>query len=89
MTGVPDPLDLHHQGAERSIGVYLLETDDGLALQDCGPSTDVNALKAGLVEHGPGTAGYKEAIDTQQHRASHEWGTSPSDGQLQAVAGMG
>ena len=52
MTGVPDPLDLHHQGAERSIGVYLLETDDGLALQDCGPSTDVNALKAGLVEHG-------------------------------------
>jgi len=44
---------------------------------------------AGLVEHGPGTAGYKEAIDTQQHRASHEWGTSPSDGQLQAVAGMG
>ena len=36
---VPDPLDLHHQGDERVIGVYLLETDDGLALHDCGPST--------------------------------------------------
>ena len=52
MTGAPDPLDLQHQGAERSIGVYLLETADGLALQDCGPSTDVNALKAGLAEEG-------------------------------------
>ena len=50
MTGAPDPLDLQHQGAKRSIGVYLLETADGLALQDCGPSTDVNALKAGLAE---------------------------------------
>src|SRR6185295_16756543 len=33
-TVAPDPLDLHHEGAERVIGVYLVETDDGLALQD-------------------------------------------------------
>ena len=52
MTGAPDPLDLHHEGLDRVIGVYLLETEDGLALQDCGPSTDIPALKAGLVEHG-------------------------------------
>lgn len=48
----PDPLDLHHLGDERVIGVYLLETEDGLALQDCGPSTCVPSLKAGLAERG-------------------------------------
>ena len=49
-TGAPDPLDLHHEGAERVIGVYLLETEDGLALQDCGPSTCITALKTELAE---------------------------------------
>ena len=50
--GVPDPMDLHHQGAERVIGVYLLETEDGLTLHDCGPSTCVSALKERLSERG-------------------------------------
>jgi glyoxylase-like metal-dependent hydrolase (beta-lactamase superfamily II) len=48
----PDPLDLHHQGAERVIGVYLLDTEDGLALNDCGPTTCVPALKERLAEQG-------------------------------------
>ncbi len=48
MTG---PIDLHHQ-TERTVGAYLLETDDGPALFDCGPSTCVDALKAGLAERG-------------------------------------
>ena len=48
----PDPLDLHHLGDERVIGVYLLETADGLALQDCGPSTCIPALKERLAERG-------------------------------------
>jgi glyoxylase-like metal-dependent hydrolase (beta-lactamase superfamily II) len=48
----PDPLDLHHIGDERVIGVYLLETNDGLALQDCGPATCIPALKEGLAERG-------------------------------------
>jgi glyoxylase-like metal-dependent hydrolase (beta-lactamase superfamily II) len=48
----PDPLDLHHLGEERVIGVYLVETEDGLALQDCGPSTCVPALKERLAERG-------------------------------------
>jgi glyoxylase-like metal-dependent hydrolase (beta-lactamase superfamily II) len=48
---VVGPIDLHHQ-TERVIGVYLLETDEGPALFDCGPSTRVDALKAGLAERG-------------------------------------
>jgi glyoxylase-like metal-dependent hydrolase (beta-lactamase superfamily II) len=47
-----DPLDLMHQGADRVIGSYLLETDDGLALFDCGPSTCLPRLKAALLERG-------------------------------------
>ena len=47
-----DPLDLHHQGAERVIGVYLLETADGPALFDCGPTSCVPALKERLAEQG-------------------------------------
>jgi len=46
------PLDLRHLGRERVIGAYLLETADGLALQDCGPSTCVPELKERLRERG-------------------------------------
>lgn len=46
------PIDLHHQGAERVIGAYLLETDDGPALFDCGPASCLDALKRGLDERG-------------------------------------
>ena len=48
----PEPLDLRFQGAERVIGAYLLETDDGPALFDCGPSTCVPRLHEALGEHG-------------------------------------
>jgi glyoxylase-like metal-dependent hydrolase (beta-lactamase superfamily II) len=48
-TGV---IDLLHQGHERSVGCYLLETEDGLALFDCGPTTTIGALKNGLDRHG-------------------------------------
>ncbi len=48
----PEPLDLCHLGRERVIGSYLLETEDGLALQDCGPTTCVPELKARLGERG-------------------------------------
>jgi glyoxylase-like metal-dependent hydrolase (beta-lactamase superfamily II) len=50
--GQPAPLDLHHQGDERVIGVYLLDTSDGPALLDCGPTTCVPALKERLAEQG-------------------------------------
>jgi glyoxylase-like metal-dependent hydrolase (beta-lactamase superfamily II) len=46
------PIDLHHQGNERAIGAYLLDTDDGLALFDCGATTTLAALKSGLAQQG-------------------------------------
>jgi len=48
----PEPIDLHHLGRERVIASYLLDTDDGPALFDCGPATTVDALKAGLAVRG-------------------------------------
>jgi glyoxylase-like metal-dependent hydrolase (beta-lactamase superfamily II) len=47
-----EPIDLRHQGVERVIGAYLLETEDGPALFDCGPSTCIGALKQGLAARG-------------------------------------
>jgi glyoxylase-like metal-dependent hydrolase (beta-lactamase superfamily II) len=47
-----EPIDLRHQATDRVIGVYLLETEDGPALFDCGPSTCIDRLKAGLAERG-------------------------------------
>jgi len=48
----PDPLDLRHLGAERVIGAYVLETSDGPALFECGPTTCFEQLKAGLRSRG-------------------------------------
>jgi glyoxylase-like metal-dependent hydrolase (beta-lactamase superfamily II) len=47
-----EPIDLHHYGVERAVGVYLVETDDGLALFDCGPASTLDTLKTGLQERG-------------------------------------
>ena len=46
-----EPIDLHHI-SPGIIGCYLLETDDGPALFDCGPTTCIEHLKAGLAERG-------------------------------------
>jgi glyoxylase-like metal-dependent hydrolase (beta-lactamase superfamily II) len=46
------PLDLLHLGDTRRIGAYLVETDDGLALFDCGPTSCLPALRAALGERG-------------------------------------
>jgi glyoxylase-like metal-dependent hydrolase (beta-lactamase superfamily II) len=48
---VVEPIDLHF-GQPRIIGSFLLETNDGPALFDCGPTTSVAYLKAGLAERG-------------------------------------
>jgi glyoxylase-like metal-dependent hydrolase (beta-lactamase superfamily II) len=47
-----EPIDLRHQGADRVIGSYVVETDDGPALFDCGPTSCIDALLAGLGERG-------------------------------------
>src|SRR5438105_13741510 len=46
------PIDLLHQGVDRIVGVYVVETDDGPALFDCGPASTVETLKAGLGDRG-------------------------------------
>jgi glyoxylase-like metal-dependent hydrolase (beta-lactamase superfamily II) len=46
------PIDLHHQGADRVVGCYLLETSKGVALNDCGPAVCVPALAQALDERG-------------------------------------
>ena len=47
-----EPIDLVHGGAARTVGVYLLDTSEGLSLFDCGPSSCIAALKDGLAERG-------------------------------------
>jgi len=47
-----EPIDLLHAGAEKTVGSYLLDTSEGLALFDCGPSSCVPALEAGLRSRG-------------------------------------
>jgi glyoxylase-like metal-dependent hydrolase (beta-lactamase superfamily II) len=64
-TGV-EPIDLHHQ-APKIIGSYLLETSDGLALLDCGPTTCIEQLKAGLGRHGIGLADVRHLLLTHIH----------------------
>ncbi len=45
---LPELIDLHHQGRARVIASYLVETDHGLALVDCGPSSCLPLLRKGL-----------------------------------------
>ena len=47
-----EPIDLLHMGAARTVGAYLLDTSQGLSLFDCGPSSCVPTLKAGLAARG-------------------------------------
>ena len=49
---MPEPIDLLHQGRPRTVASYVLDTDDGPALFDCGPARTVETLKAGLAEQG-------------------------------------
>jgi glyoxylase-like metal-dependent hydrolase (beta-lactamase superfamily II) len=46
------PIDLEFGGRKNAIGVYLVEATDGLALFDCGPTSTLPALEAGLAERG-------------------------------------
>jgi len=60
-----EPLDLRHLGRERVIGCYLVETRDGTALFDCGPTTCVPELKTRLAQHG------LELLDVRHLLLSH------------------
>ena len=47
-----EPLDLLFGGREHAIGVYVIETNEGPGLFDCGPATTLPRLKEGLRERG-------------------------------------
>src|SRR5438132_5290403 len=63
----PEPIDLYHLGRERIIASYLLDTDDGPALFDCGPATTVDALKAGLADRGLALADVRHLLLSHIH----------------------
>jgi glyoxylase-like metal-dependent hydrolase (beta-lactamase superfamily II) len=60
-------VDLHFGGAPHAIGVYLVETDDGPALFDCGPSSTLDALDAGVAAHGLALADVKHLLLSHIH----------------------
>ncbi|MGN6798691.1 MAG: MBL fold metallo-hydrolase [Gaiellaceae bacterium] len=45
-------IDLNFGASPEAIGVYLLDTEDGPALFDCGPSSTLETLEAGLASYG-------------------------------------
>jgi glyoxylase-like metal-dependent hydrolase (beta-lactamase superfamily II) len=61
------PIDLHFAGRERAIGVYLVETDDGLALFDCGPTSTREALEVGLADRGVALADIRHLLLSHIH----------------------
>lgn len=63
----PDPIDLRYQGADRVIGCYLLETPEGLALFDCGPSSCLDELEAGLRGRGVELADVRHLLLSHIH----------------------
>ncbi len=63
----PDPIDLLHLGRERVIASYLLDTEDGPALLDCGPATTVDALEAGLTDRGLALTDIRHLLLTHIH----------------------
>jgi glyoxylase-like metal-dependent hydrolase (beta-lactamase superfamily II) len=52
VTAQPRVLDLEFGGRPSAIGVYLVDTDDGIALFDCGPASTLPALERQLEEQG-------------------------------------
>ena len=49
---LPAPIDLLHRGLTHNVGCYVVETDDGIALFDCGPTPCIPRLEAGLADRG-------------------------------------
>jgi len=69
-------IDLRFGGREHAIGVYLVDTDDGLALFDCGPSSTLPALVAGLAAEGLAPADLRHLLLSHIH-LDHAGATGP------------
>ena len=67
MAAPDQPIDLVHAGAAKTVGVYLLQTEVGVALFDCGPSSCVPALKRGLAERGLELGDVKQLLLSHIH----------------------
>ena len=61
------PLDLLHGGADRRIASYVVETEDGLALHDCGPSSCLPTLRAALEQRGIAFADLRHLLLSHIH----------------------
>jgi glyoxylase-like metal-dependent hydrolase (beta-lactamase superfamily II) len=59
-------LDLQHRGVSRAIASYLVLGEEP-ALVDCGPTTCVPALEAGLAEHGLALTDVRHVVLTHIH----------------------
>jgi glyoxylase-like metal-dependent hydrolase (beta-lactamase superfamily II) len=62
-----EPLDLLHCGDTRRIAAYLVETDDGLALFECGPTSCLPALHDALHAHGAELGDVKHLLLSHIH----------------------
>lgn len=60
-------LDLNFQGSPRAIASYLIRHGHGAVLIDCGPSTTLEALQAGLKTHGLGVRDVTHVLLTHIH----------------------
>jgi glyoxylase-like metal-dependent hydrolase (beta-lactamase superfamily II) len=62
-----DPIDLQFGGAAHAIGVYLVDTDDGPALFDCGPASTIPMLEDGLAARGFGLRDVRHLLLSHIH----------------------
>ena len=62
-----EPIDLLHGDNARTIGSYVVPTEQGLALFDCGPASCLDALKAGLGERGHGLGDLRHLLLSHIH----------------------
>jgi glyoxylase-like metal-dependent hydrolase (beta-lactamase superfamily II) len=60
------PIDLLH-GRERVVGSYVVETDEGPAIVDCGPASCIPALERGLIARGMSLADIRHLLLTHIH----------------------
>jgi glyoxylase-like metal-dependent hydrolase (beta-lactamase superfamily II) len=60
-------IDLHFRGVPKVIAAYLLETSDGLALVETGPSSTIAALEAGVETLGRELADIHHLLVTHIH----------------------
>jgi glyoxylase-like metal-dependent hydrolase (beta-lactamase superfamily II) len=60
-------IDLHFGSAPQAIGVYLVDTDDGPALFDCGPTSTLETLEAGLAAQGLALTDVKHLLLSHIH----------------------